>query len=284
MVLSTPMRFLIVLFAATTGLLSHGATVSLPLQDGERLTYRVSWAIVPGAGEIRIEAQAEPATGPPRLKITTSTTTRNLARLLLPFDAKAESLFDRQTGKLVALTESSVAREKRESHTVAFDHAARTARYEDTARGEPARTLPFPDGDPVDLIMALLETRFWNLQPGEKRDVLVLFNDDFYELTIHFARYEKLETRFGSFDTIVLEPRMDKTAPKGMFKRGSTVRVWISQDEHRLPVRFEVEFKIGTGTATLVSYLPPPVLKPSTAEAPAKTENSLAADAQNPRP
>ena len=146
MVLSTPMRFLIVLFAATTGLLSHGATVSLPLQDGERLTYRVSWAIVPGAGEIRIEAQAEPATGPPRLKITTTTTTRNLARLLLPFDAKAESLFERQTGKLVSLTESSVAREKRESHTVAFDHAARTARYEDTARGEPARTRPFPDG------------------------------------------------------------------------------------------------------------------------------------------
>ena len=49
---------------------------------------------------------------------------------------------------------------------------------------------------------------------------------------------------------------MDKTTPKGMFKRGSKVRVWIAQDEHRLPVKFEVEFKIGTGTATLETYTP----------------------------
>ena len=50
---------------------------------------------------------------------------------------------------------------------------------------------------------------------------------------------------------------MEKTPPKGMFKRGSTVRVWIAQDAHRLPVKFEVEFKIGTGTATLEAYEAP---------------------------
>jgi hypothetical protein len=43
-----------------------------------------------------------------------------------------------------------------------------------------------------------------------------------------------------------------------MFRRGSTVRVWIAQDAHHLPVKFEVEFKIGTGTAMLESYQPPP--------------------------
>jgi hypothetical protein len=67
----------------------------------------------------------------------------------------------------------------------------------------------------------------------------------------------------GMFKAIVLEPRMDKTPPKGMFKRGSSVRVWIAQDRHRLPVKFEVEFKIGTGTATLESYEgPSPALPP----------------------
>jgi hypothetical protein len=33
--------------------------------------------------------------------------------------------------------------------------------------------------------------------------------------------------------------------------------VWIAQNEARLPVRFEVEFKIGTGTATLETYSAP---------------------------
>jgi hypothetical protein len=50
----------------------------------------------------------------------------------------------------------------------------------------------------------------------------------------------------GFFKTVVLVPRMEKTPPIGMFKRGSTVRVWIeTDDDRRLPVRFEVGFKFG---------------------------------------
>jgi hypothetical protein len=62
----------------------------------------------------------------------------------------------------------------------------------------------------------------------------------------------------GFFNTVVLVPRMEKTPPKGMFKRGSTVRVWIeTDDDRRLPVRFEVGFRFGTGTASLIEYQPP---------------------------
>ena len=90
------------------------------------------------------------------------------------------------------------------------------------------------------------------------------------ELTLHAARYEEIRTSFGTFNTLVLEPRMEKTPPKGMFKKGSSVRVWISQDERRLPVRFEVEFKIGTGVATLTRYEAPP--------------SAAVSDAKNSRP
>lgn len=228
----------------------------MPLRDGERLSYRVSWAVVPGAGEITISAVNDSAAPRPSLRVTTTTSTRRLARLLLPFDARAESVFDLSTGKLLALTESSQTRDKRAEHTVTFDPEARAASYRrsgDTA----SRALAVPAGDPTDLIMGLLQTRTWDLKPSESREALVLFDDDFYELTIHFARYEEVRTSLGTFNTIVLEPRMDRTAPKGMFRRGGTVRVWIAQNEERLPVRFEVEFKIGTGTATLESYSPP---------------------------
>ena len=60
------------------------------------------------------------------------------------------------------------------------------------------------------------------------------------------------------FRTLVLVPRMEKTPPLGMFKRGSTVRVWIETDDDRhLPVRFEVGFRFGVGTATILDYKPP---------------------------
>src|SRR5687768_16337794 len=229
---------------------------TLPLQDGERLTYRVSWAIVPGAGEIKISARQEP--GKDRLTVTTNTATRRLARMLLPFEAVASSVFDLKTGRMVTLHESSLAKGRRSEHRVTFDYDTRVATYAAIGEKENPRELPMPPGDPTDLMMGLLQTRTWDLSPGQKRDVLVLFDDDFYELTIHMARYENVETPVGKFCTVALEPRMDKTPPKGMFRRGSRVRIWIAQDTHRLPVKFEVEFKIGTGTATLEAYEPPP--------------------------
>ena len=124
------------------------------------------------------------------------------------------------------------------------------------------------------------------LQAGVLRGVLASEGFEFEErpYMLYFAKKAKLTVAvyakgpkaliqgrgIEDFITLVLEPRMEKTPPKGMFKNGSTVRVWISQDERRLPVKFEVEFKIGTGVATLARYDAPPA-------APTK-------DAQNPRP
>src|SRR5690606_21234194 len=112
--------------------------------------------------------------------------------------------------------------------------------------------LEMPEGDPADLITTLMKTRRWDIEVGESREVLVSYRDEFYDLTVHAIRIERVSTPMGEFEALVLEPRMEKTAPKGMFKRGATVRIWVSRDVARLPVRFQVEFKIGTGIATLV--------------------------------
>jgi hypothetical protein len=249
------LRGLRVIIAALAIGTSLRGTPALPLQDGERLTYRVSWAIVPGAGEIKISAQQDIAKN--RLTVTTITATRGIAKWLLDFKAEASSVFDLKTGRMLSLVEKNDAKGKSSEHTVKFDYSSRIATYAAAGAAEKPREISIPPGDPTDLMMGLLQTRSWDLKPGQKRDALVLFDDDFYELTIHMARYEDVVTPVGKFRTIVLEPRMDKTPPKGMFKRGSSVRIWIAQDSHRLPVKFEVEFKIGTGTATLEAYEPP---------------------------
>jgi hypothetical protein len=245
---------------------------ALPVFDGERLTYRVSWAIVPGAGEIKVVAKKELGPDGARLAVTATTTTRRLARMLLPFDAEAKSIFDLNTGHLLSLQETSSQRSKRSAHRVTFDYTSRQATYIGSKSADQPQLLVIPAGDPTDLIMGLLQTRSWNLPLGEKQDALVLFANDFYELTIYHTRNEQVRTPLGTFDTMVLEPRMEKTAPKGMFKRGSTVRVWIAQEKRRLPVKFEVEFKIGTGTASLEAY-----------EGPTAPTASFP-DAPNPRP
>ena len=256
------MRLRSALFALVLSSLPAFPAEPLALRDGEKFTYKVSWAILPGAGEIKIAVEKDPAFNEPRLRVVTTTATRGFARMVLAFDARAESLFDLATGRLVSLREWSQQRDKSNDHTVMFDYAKKEALYTQAGVTTP-RTLVLPEGDPMDLITQLVQTRSWKIQPGEKRDALVLFNDDFYELTIYAARAEEVKTPLGTFRAVVLEPRMEKTAPKGMFKRGASARVWIAQDDpRRLPLKFEVEFKVGRGVATLVAYEPPHAKNP----------------------
>lgn len=287
MIISRLLPSLVVLLLLGAGL----RAAPLPLQDGEQLRYRVSWAIVPGAGEIKIEAQHSLA-NPEHLIVTSTTGTRAFAKMLLSFNARSESTFDLETGLLRSMHEKAMTRNKPTEHTVTFDYTQREATLTRVAPPQPPLQLPIPDGNPADLILGLLQTRTWTLQPGEKQDSLVLFDDDFYELTIHAIRYEEVRTPLGTFNTLLLEPRMEKTPPKGMFKRGSRVRVWIAQNDHRLPVRFEVEFKIGTGTATLEAYRPPataaasaiaPVKGTPGSSGPKVTPGAANVNAPNPR-
>lgn len=244
--------------------LISSTTAQPALLPGEALTYRVGWGIFFAAGEIKIFAEPAPAGTPSdRILNITTTATRGFARALYAFDARAEALVETPTGRLISHVETTTTKEKQTHHITTLDYAKRLALYRDEI--EPGRNLdvPLPPGDPLDLIMSLITTRQWDLKPGEKRNALVLFDKDPYELTIHAVRYEELTTRLGTFNTLVLEPRMDKTPPKGMFKKGSAVRVWIAQDDpRRLPVKFEVEFKFGSGVATLVAYQPPASPKP----------------------
>jgi hypothetical protein len=233
------------------------ADMRLALGPGETLTYRVSWGIFLHAGDIKVTTKAETDDQQPCLLVVTTTSTRGFLRSLFRFDARADSVFNLRTGRMVIHTEKSSSRKKPTDTMLTFDYEHRTADYRDLVQPGKDQIVPLPPGDPMDLITSLIQARAWQLKPGDKIDILVMFEEEPYELTFHAERYEEVSTSLGKFNTLVVVPRMEKTAPKGMFKRGSTVRVWISQDERHLPVKFEVEFKFGAGVATLVDYTPP---------------------------
>jgi hypothetical protein len=229
----------------------------LALSPGEAFTYRVGWGIFGGAGEIKISARNETLAGLPQLRFITTTATRGFIRVIYPFNAAAESIFDPHNGRLLATHATSTAGHQLTEASMIFDYAKATASYID--RLHPERNKPalvIPSGSPTDLITGLIQARTYALKPGDKCPALVLFDDEFYELTIVADHYEKIHTPLGDFKTLVLIPRMEKD-PKGMFKRGSEVRVWISQDSRHLPVQLEVKFKFGTAIAHLTAYTPP---------------------------
>jgi hypothetical protein len=235
------------------------ASTPLALSPGEAFTYRIGWGIFGGAGEVKISAQKETLAGLPQIKLTTTTATRGFIRLLYPFNATGESIFDPHNGRLLATHATSAAGRQHTEASMVFDYDHATASYVD--RLHPERNKPalvVPSGCPADLITSLIQARSYAMKPGDTCPALALFDDQFYVLTIVADHYEMIHTPLGDFETLVLIPRMDKE-PKGMFKNGAQVRVWITQDRRHLPVQLEVKFKFGTAIAHLTDYTPPVV-------------------------
>jgi hypothetical protein len=238
------------------------ATHALPaapftaFRDGEVFSYKVSFAIFSHAGDITIAAHDDTVDGATIVRVTTDTKSRGIVRGLYAFDNHAEIVIDRTTGRMQSVKETGTDPKRSTDSDFILDYEKKIAHYTDRVRKERSMELAIPTGDPVDLISALVQTRDWNLQPGEKRDVVVQFGRDFYELSLYADHFEEVDTPRGTFNTLVLIPRMEKE-PKGLFKKGGEIKVWIAQDESHLPVKLQLKLNFGTATLLLKKYQAP---------------------------
>jgi hypothetical protein len=222
--------------------------------DGETFTYRVSWGIFFHAGAIVISAHEEKtADGHKVIRITTDTATRGIVRSFYAYNNRAEGLIDRATGRLLLMREKGSDGRRFTDNETTFDYVRMLARYVDRAHPDRTQDVPIPAGDPIDLISALVETRDWNLKPGEKRDVLANFGNEFFPIALCADAYEEVWTPLGTYQTLLIVPRMEKN-PKGIFKRGGEIKVWISQSGQKLPVKMQLKLNFGAATLLLTDY------------------------------
>ncbi|MFH1497996.1 MAG: DUF3108 domain-containing protein [Verrucomicrobiota bacterium] len=230
-------------------------TAQPALQPGEAFTYRVSWGLLGKVGEINVSEQS--GATPDVSSIAVNTRTSGLARLLFPFEGTARSFFDRDDGQLLRASASTKSRRKSTEASIVFDYEAAQTRYTDHLNPRRDTVLALPGEPPLELITSLIRARDYNLKPGEARTVSVLFDDEIYELRLRAGDYETIETADGKVSALRVTPE-PVGEPKGMFKRGGAIRVWLADDAGRLPVRLEVELKVGTAVALLTEHSAPP--------------------------
>ena len=223
------------------------------LHDGESYTFRVSWGPFFGAGDVNLTAAQEKNDDGSRLRITTRTSTRGVIRVLFPFDGTGDSFFDERDGRLMEARATTKARKDQTNASIRFDYDKAEAVYTDHLKPARNTTLAVPSGHFTDFITTLVQARQWNLAPGQSREVFVLFDNDFYHLNITAERIETVNTAKGKQAALLLIPRM-VGKPKGMFRKGGEVRVWIADNAEHLPVRFEVKLQVGTAVALLTAH------------------------------
>lgn len=238
-------------------LLTAGVLPAAPLaiQPGEKFTYRLAWGPFRKAASLEIVADVDPDSSQNHTRIITHTATRGMIRALYRFDGWGQFIYEPAEGRLLRAEAWTETSSKETKATMTLDYDSMVASYEDHLRPARSLELPIPETQAFDFLTTLMQTRGWDMALGEDFPVPVYFDDELYELVISVEERAAIKTPLGKRDALLIVPRMP-VDPKGMFEDGGEIRVWISDDELRLPLKFEVKVPVGTAMALLTEHVP----------------------------
>jgi hypothetical protein len=220
---------------------------STRFQTGERLTYDISWLNI-SAGT----AVMEVLDGANRGSATLLTTTRSspMVTKFYPVDNRVESQIDLGTLLPQHMTFRRREGKKKNDFDYTFRHKDGTVLAVKDGRAE---TLSIPP-DAQDAISCLYYVRHTlPLKPGAALALNVHHDKKNYTLEVRVEGVEKLKGPWGTRDAARLLVVMPF---QGIFLNQGNVRVWLTTDDRRIPLRMKAKVIIGSITADLVDGLP----------------------------
>ncbi len=86
---------------------------------------------------------------------------------------------------------------------------------------------------------------------GDIIEVNSFFEDKLYPLKIRYRGKERIKTEFGKIDAIKLAPIMPEN---GLFSGENSIRVWLSDDKNKLPLKIQADMFVGAVEVDLKGY------------------------------
>jgi hypothetical protein len=216
------------------------------LHPGEVLVFRLSWGIFSNAGQLRIETTEEDsAEHGKRIRVRIHTKSKGLISAVFPVDSNADAFIDPATGRPLLIERSGKEGDRDTRTTTVYDYTAMRVKHTDHNRARRSGEADLPEEPAYDTFVVMMLARTWALKPGEKRTVYGSFEDDIYQLEATGLAEDRIKTPAGRFDVQEIELKQLGEL-KGFFKKGGTVRFFISKGENPQIVRIELGASAGT--------------------------------------
>jgi len=130
----------------------------------------------------------------------------------------------------------------RKEETVHFNYQDRLIRSEEKNEATKQFDMPQNVQDILSGYCYLRTIDFNQLRVNETVPIPAFFDGKFYDFKIRYRGREEISTKFGKIRCIKIAPVMPKNE---MFDGESSVRVWISDDKNRIPVKIEADMFVG---------------------------------------
>lgn len=135
---------------------------------------------------------------------------------------------------------------------ITFDPANKRY-YGEVQKKKGVRTIAGKMDMPVlDMLTALYFVRAQKLEVGKNIVFDIINREEQYPLVVKVLKKETVKTAAGKFQCVVVEPQF---RGEGIFvAKGKSLKVWLTDDAYKMPVRMETEVFIGSVSAELLEY------------------------------
>ena len=244
----------LVIFLFLCSFWSLSAQENNALIAGDNLKYRIHLGFI-NAAEATIKSSPGISTlGDQTVrKVEIEGKTTGVLELFSPLHDYWSALIDTQTLLPVKTEMRKKEGRYRKEETVLYQMDKGFARIT-SPQNKPITTTMAGPKDLLDLISAYYFLRskpVSDKKPGSRWSAQVLVDSKIYEIVLVVKSKEIIETEAGkkpSIKTNILLPR------NNLFKEEDAIRLWISDDEYQVPLKIQVNLKIGYLSIDLIDY------------------------------
>jgi len=245
-------------------LLPEDARFKPPFDSGEELRYEIYWKpvfFVPSlkAGEVRLRLEHSNLDGVDTFKIrgwaTSDGALTNLTGLKV--ENYYESEIDRSNFRSYRILQKFRQGKRQRDLLLVFDYSKKQTRVKETdVTFDPPRVLrsipkPGIPAPAVDVLSVFYVARLQKMKPGDRFIFYLNEKGSFRKVRVVAEGTEIVETPVGKFPSVKL------STTGGLFRQGGDLRIWYSNDNLRIPTKFEADLKLGKVYGQLIRVATP---------------------------
>jgi len=226
---------------------------------GERINYRLSFSIFTvGNAQTVIQNQMYEINDRPSYKMDVYGKTSGLVNWLAHVDDHWGAYLD-STSLLPHKTYRNLIEGKyRRNEIVSYDHS--TKKIEVKVLNQETREFEEPnyyyseEKNMYDILSGMLVLRsvdFTQKYVGDTIKIDAFLEDTFYHFQTVFIGKEVISTKLGKFRSLVLVPVMPNNE---LFDGEHSIKVWISDDKNKIPLKAKGQMFIGSAGAEIISF------------------------------
>lgn len=227
------------------------ATQLAAILPGEKLTFKVKYGAIT-AGEATMQVREETYDDTVAVyRITTNARTTSFFDTFYKVRDEVESIWrkrDRVSLKFTKNLSEGSYRQLRVHNYYPDLNFTVYSKYSFSRGTFSDKTMDIPEGT-QDILTALFMVRDMELTVGESVYIPVVTDGDTFNTEVKICKRERVNTIFGKIDCIVVEPILQGEA---IFKQTGRILVWMTDDEHHIPVKLQSKIIYGSFYGILV--------------------------------